>query len=490
VFPISPRAGSQAVVQGTAADTTASPGGWLAAGPQNSINIAGNNVHSYLDAKSNNAPDAGGIAVIDGNFLMSANLQQEPSTPTNRDVSVQNLFYLNNHVHDILYQHGFTEAAGNFQENNFNRGGLASDSVNAEAQDGRGENNANFATPADGSNPRMQMYLFTGVGTHEVVVTTPTTVEERYKAILADFGSSLRKPLSGAVVTPADGGGASATDACEPLPAAVVSGKIVVADRGNCTFAVKAANAQAAGAIGLLIANNTGGTDIAGLGGDDRSITIAVLMIGQLDGAELKNSTGAQATLQKAPTPPLHVDASLDSDVVFHEYGHGLTWRMIGGMSGAIAGALGEGAADVVAILMNGDDRVGEYAASSSGGIRRAPYTDYPNTYATITGTEVHDDGELYAAIMWRLAELMGATEAARTQLLTYFVDAMNYIPQTPSYEDMRSGLLQAVPPALNCTVWNAFAFYGVGEGSRAAITRAGVTTTPSFTVPAACSPQ
>ena len=43
-----------------------------------------------------------------------------------------------------------------------------SDSVNAEAQDGSGTDNANFATPSDGSNPRMQMYLWNGGPDHEV----------------------------------------------------------------------------------------------------------------------------------------------------------------------------------------------------------------------------------------------------------------------------------------------------------------------------------
>ena len=75
-------------------------------------------------------------------------------------VAVANLFYLNNVVHDKLYRHGFTEAAGNFQTNNFGRGGFGNDPVNAEAQDGGGTNNANFATPGDGTRPRMQMYLW------------------------------------------------------------------------------------------------------------------------------------------------------------------------------------------------------------------------------------------------------------------------------------------------------------------------------------------
>ena len=63
-------------------------------------------------------------------------------------------------MHDMSYQYGFDEAAGNFQQSNLGRGGKGNDYVIADAQDGSGSNNANFATPADGSNPRMQMYLF------------------------------------------------------------------------------------------------------------------------------------------------------------------------------------------------------------------------------------------------------------------------------------------------------------------------------------------
>jgi extracellular elastinolytic metalloproteinase len=96
----------------------------------------------------------------------------------------------------------------------------------------------------------------------------------------------------------------------------------------------------------------------------------------------------------------------------------------------------------------------------------------------------VHADGELYGAIIRRLITLMGGTVKARDQLLTYFVDAMNYIPATPSYEDMRSGLLQAAPRKVDCLVWNAFAAYGVGVGSSATVTSSGVTVTESFALP------
>ncbi len=83
--------------------------------------------------------------------------------PTNYSAAaVVQLFYLCNWYHDKLYALGFTEAAGNFQSNNFARGGLGNDAVQADAQDGSGTDNANFSTPADGSPGRMQMYIFTG----------------------------------------------------------------------------------------------------------------------------------------------------------------------------------------------------------------------------------------------------------------------------------------------------------------------------------------
>jgi hypothetical protein len=67
-----------------------------------------------------------------------------------------------NLYHDALYKVGFTEAARNFQHNNFGRGGSGNDRVSAEGQDNSGTNNANFSTPSDGGRGRMQMYIWTG----------------------------------------------------------------------------------------------------------------------------------------------------------------------------------------------------------------------------------------------------------------------------------------------------------------------------------------
>ena len=143
------------------ANTTASPQGWHSTGSTSYTTTRGNNVHAYTDVDANNSPDSGSSPSGGSGltFDFPINLNQAPSAY--RPASVTNLFYWNNVIHDVLYQYGFDEASGNFQVNNFGRGGSGNDDVRAEGQDGSGTNNANFYTPSDGSRPRMQMYIGT-----------------------------------------------------------------------------------------------------------------------------------------------------------------------------------------------------------------------------------------------------------------------------------------------------------------------------------------
>lgn len=482
VFVEDPGKNTQTVVAGPGTGNVESPAGWLS-GAQTTLNITGNNAHAYLDADANNAPDAGGTAVTSGNFLTAASLATAPSTASNREVAVQNLFYLNNVLHDVLYRHGFNEANGNFQSNNFGNGGAGNDPVQAEAQDGSGTDNANFSTPADGSAPRMQMYLWTGAAPDGLVTVNGTD----YGAYGAAFGPALTATgTAGALALYNDGTG-TATDACEASTSSL-TGKIAIVDRGTCDFTVKVANAQAAGAVAVLIANNVA-SGAFGPGGTNRKIKIPSAMVTQADGATLRGLAGSSATLRKSPTTPLQIDGDLDSDIVFHEYGHGLTWRMIGGMSGALAGAIGEGASDTLAFLLNGDDRMAEYSASSPLGIRRYPYTGYPLSYNDVTGAEVHNDGEIYAAAMWRVLENYLAAGLTADDLLGDWVDGMNFTPATPAYENMRDGMLQAVAGSgRECLIWRGFAATGIGVGATGTVSRRGVVTiTESFALPASC---
>lgn len=485
IFVEDPLKGAQTIVNGPGNGNVQSPAGWLGASAQSTFLISGNNVDTYLDTVVNNQPDKGGTPVTSGDFVTAVDFATAPTTESNKTVAVQNLFYLNNVIHDTLYRHGFTEVAGNFQFDNFGKGGRASDPVQAEAQDGSGTDNANFATPPDGRSPRMQMFLFTGAGeTHEVVVNSP--VSARYNAATAAFGEQLTKTgVTGDVVV------AEPADGCTAITSAV-AGKIAVIDRGSCEFGLKALNAQKAKAVAVIIANNQGGTTVIpmGPGAVGSKVKISAVMISQNDGAALKAIASPNVTMRELAVLPLQIDSTLDSDVVFHEYGHGLSWRMIGGMSGPLAGAIGEGNSDGIAMLINGDDRIAEYATSTPAGFRRAPYAGYPMTYKNVTGAEVHNDGEIYAAVIWRLIELFG--EDRRAELFRYVVDGMNFTPSTPAYEDMRDGILASVangPKASDCNlVWQAFAQFGIGVGAQGTVTATGVQVTESFQVPDNCA--
>jgi ELWxxDGT repeat protein len=138
-------------------DAMASPNGWLNDGVTETL---GNNVDAHTDTDANNQPDLPRPASATRVFDFSTDLLQPPSTY--RNASATHLFYINNWMHDELYRLGFTESAGNFQTDNFGRGGLGADAVQADAQDGSGTNNANMSTPGDGLPPRMQMFIFTG----------------------------------------------------------------------------------------------------------------------------------------------------------------------------------------------------------------------------------------------------------------------------------------------------------------------------------------
>jgi subtilisin-like proprotein convertase family protein len=158
---------------------TASPGnatslGWHFDGTNYHDSTRGNNVWAYEDRT--NADDGAGApnTGVAGRATVSTTAQptltfndiydftKSPidNTSPNQKAAITNLFYLNNMIHDLAYLYGFDEAGRNFQNDNQGRGGLGGDFVAAQAQDGGGTNNANMRTFADGTKPRIQMYLW------------------------------------------------------------------------------------------------------------------------------------------------------------------------------------------------------------------------------------------------------------------------------------------------------------------------------------------
>jgi hypothetical protein len=135
----------------------------------------------------------------------------------------------------------------------------------------------------------------------------------------ADFGPKIDKsPLTGqiaAVALQPDSPGS----ACTPFNAAnaeAVRRKIALVSRGTCGFTVKVKNAQDAGAIGVIVADNAPGA-VTGLGGADPSITIPAVRVSQADGATILasltkpngNANGTVGKLERSKTQLSGADA-------------------------------------------------------------------------------------------------------------------------------------------------------------------------------------
>ena len=134
------------------------------------------------------------------------------------------------------------------------------------------------------------------------LANTVTVGGTTYQATGAAFGpaptlSGVTAPL--AVVRSSTG---TAGEGCGPL-VGFPAGAIAIADRGTCGFGDKAVQAQAAGAVGLIVANNTSASPIL-LGGTG-NVSIPAGMVSQVDGAALKAAAGTVATFAKNPAPAL-----------------------------------------------------------------------------------------------------------------------------------------------------------------------------------------
>jgi Zn-dependent metalloprotease len=185
-------------------------------------------------------------------------------------------------------------------------------------------------------------------------------------------------------------------------------------------------------------------------------------------------------------------DSDLDGDVVLHEYGHGVSNRLIGngsGLGGTQSGAMGEGWSDYWACSNYNDGVMGEYVVNSSAGIRRAPYTvpaaTVHDSYADVGsgGFEVHNDGEVWAAALWDLNRTLG-----KSLTDSLVLNGMKNTVTSPSMLNARDGII-AADNAVNggthvCQIWTVFARHGMGFS---AVGNDGTTHTAATNLPSSC---
>jgi extracellular elastinolytic metalloproteinase len=200
--------------------------------------------------------------------------------------------------------------------------------------------------------------------------------------------------------------------------------------------------------------------------------------------------------------PFIAADGANEAGIVYHEYTHGLSNRLVIDADGfstlgnVQAGAMGEAWSDWYAMdFLNkqglqpdvpgtGDVRIGHYVGGGKNLIRTEPidckvgmsaaqgcpggaatgpggytYGDYGRV---IGGPEVHADGEIWVQTLWDLRDAIGSNAAEA--LITR---AMELSPFNPSFLDERNAILQA-DLVLNggtgqSTIWAVFAARGMG---------------------------
>ena len=135
-------------------------------------------------------------------------------------------------------------------------------------------------------------------GVPNMRVNSPGSIAGNFAVGGATFGPALTPGgVSGNLVQALDvanAAGPTTFDACTAITnAGAVAGNIALVDRGTCGFIVKAANVQAAGATGMVVADNVAGAPPPDLGGVDPTIIIPAVRITLADGNLIKPLLGA-----------------------------------------------------------------------------------------------------------------------------------------------------------------------------------------------------
>lgn len=501
----------------------------------------GNNVWTKADVLGNNSnsgssPDGGASLLFDFPY---GGTGVDASTYIN--AASTNLFYMNNVMHDIWYHYGFDEENGNFQQNNYGKAGLAGDFVYADAQDAsladpQSINNANFYAPIDGVTGRMQMFLWNyGPEIKPIIVTSPASIAGSYVAMQNSFDPGrVDLPISpdllqSNLVLYLDSAGAS--DGClPPKNAAVMKGKIVILRRGTCTFVVKTKAAQDAGAIAVIIVNNTAGT-IAMSGADD-TITIPSISVTQAVGEAIISKMATEAVnvkLQLSESPFLSTDGDFDNGIIAHEYGHGISIRLSGGANNSNCldntDQMGEGWSDWFALMMqlkpgdagaakrgigtfvtmqpNDGPGIRDYAYSTDRAINPSTYADTNKYQYTdedgIEQTEIHGTGSVWTAVLWDLTwayiNKYGYDDNKYTgiggnnRLMRIVLEGIKMQPCSPTFVSGRDAILaadQAITGGKDyCMIWEVFAARGLGLNASAGDANIGNDQVEDFTRPA-----
>jgi len=488
---------------------------WLAPG---ATETTGNNVDAFLNLFAPDGFGPAGPANVDpatgdfraqttatGQFLHAQIPDVNGSLAEGRQGAIQQLFYNINFLHDWFYDSGFNEAAGNAQTVNFGRGGVANDNIRGQAQDFSGFANANMQTPADGGRPRMRMYVFPSPANHLELL--PAGIAGK-----VNIGISMSGPQFYDVNTDIVIATFTAAPACTVTNIAALAGKIAMfdfdnTDGTNCAFNTRITRLTATTTASAIVFTFQAAapTGVANITGFVTANTKPVATISWNSGLIIKAAlaTGpVTARLFRAADR----DGSLDQQIVFHEFFHYVSNRLVANGSGlgtSQSAGMGEGWSDFASMLLtvreedtavasnanwNGVYALATYATSgvpfngalNQGyyfGIRRYPYstdlTRNPLTFKHITNNvvlpvgppigfgangannaEVHNVGEVWTAMLWEcyaalLRDTLGPAprltfQDAQDRMKRYVIGGLKITPAFPTITEARDGVLAA----------------------------------------------
>jgi hypothetical protein len=197
-------------------------------------------------------------------------------------------------------------------------------------------------------------------------------------------------------------------------------------------------------------------------------------------------------------TPLPFRESEMEGDTILHEYGHGVSNRLVGGGnlgSGAQTGGLGEGWSDFFAISFFNDPVIFEYSGGgdantppTSGFRRIASYATSTEKYSLLCNPscEVHNDGEIWATALWNLRVKLGQS---KTEKLV--VDGMKGTATNPTFLTARDAILTADQTSFGgadkCVIWGVFAASEMGKSASTTSNQMSVTTATDG--PSECTP-
>ena len=215
-------------------------------------------------------------------------------------------------------------------------------------------------------------------------------------------------------------------------------------------------------------------------------------------------------------------DGDFDNGIIVHEYGHGISNRLVGGPSNVSClqnnQQPGEGLSDWWLLVYTAqashqgtDPRgVGTYArgdAIDGPGVRVQRYSTDPaintHTYESINAMRIpHGVGEVWAQaaweVYWALVDAHGfdpnlkniAGGAGNVRAMLYVNEGLKNTICSPTFTDVRDGIIQAAASTFGgedvCLLWETFAAFGLGSD---AVSGGPNSTAPTngFEVPQSC---